>query len=787
MTRPGRIVVAVLVSLFVAAVGIYLGLVHPNDARMGPRREGPLRPFADRVTPIATLLGSGLPHEIDVDPVRYEDAKEKLAEALPGYALTASSRFKSPYQIYLPVGRYPIRLDARDALFLPDGATLTVRPGLVGPFEARLAPMPLGERATLTLGTKSQGQLSRLELRRRAGAPDTDGRWYKALGRYLRVDPIDDLDEWDTQRFRLNLAPGDELTIRCDNAPLGCAVGDVELYAESAPSAKNVVVILVDTLRGDALSQSHAPRMRALADAGVTFEQALAGGNMTSPSTNAFLSCKLPSQLGQIAFSYGASAEAREQFHQRAQPSFPGRFEKARFDTAMVGNVSVISEIYGVGVSHGFRRQISLEVDGYDTPAIARDAVRWLEKNGDHPFFLYIHFNGPHAPYRAPFYDLVRTFPGLGVFDSYARTLHWLYQGEVAYTDRYVGQVLDALRDLGLDQSTVVVLTADHGDQHTSREFTRNEAAPPFTGAYFDHGATLLNDEIRVPLVFRVPGLPPRRVADFVSTLDTGATLLDYFGIPGARECSGRTLMPYLRGEEPGHLKRRVLGSEGFQGRAIVFDNQYKYIRLYEPTDKRVHGPAGWGGEKKLYFAAEQLYDLEADPAEAHDLTASRPDLLRAARVTYRQLYAIKDAYEVIVENPELLPLDVAIPTASPVRVEEGGGQAESAGPGSVRVATKGAPRHLIEVHGPLLGFPTVRLGGESLALRETTLRLPLAVGPRDLPSEVGGRHSLLEQSGKAVAYMRRVEDDGQRNRRISTANPAFERVLREWGYLNDK
>src|SRR5690606_21819181 len=119
----------------------------------------------------------------------------------------------------------------------------------------------------------------------------------------------------------------------------------------------------------------------------------------------------------------------------------PAQFTKARYDTAMVGNVSVLSEVYGVGVNHGFRHQISLEVDGYDTPAIARDAVRWLAKNGDHPFFLYVHFNAPHAPYRAPLFDLVRAFPGFGVFSSYAETLHWLYQGEVAYTDRYVGQV----------------------------------------------------------------------------------------------------------------------------------------------------------------------------------------------------------------------------------------------------------------------------------------------------------------------------------------------------------
>ncbi len=786
MRKVLRYLLTAFLVLLVAAAGLYLGLVHPNDARMGPARDGPLKPFARRVTPVASLFASRLPTSMDLSRERFEQERGRLEASLPG-VMVRSHRFTSPYQIYLPVGRYPIRLDARDALFIPEGATVSVTPGLVGAYEVRFALMPLQERAGVKVATRFGGPVSTLELRQKRGAPDTDGKWYKAAGRYLDVDPIDRLDEWDTQRFQVTFQAGDSLRLTCENAPLGCAVSDVEFYADSAPTSKNLLVILVDTMRSDATAAGNAPRMQRLAQESVLFDQALAGGNMTSPSTNAFLSCRLPSQLGSVAFSYGVSTEDREKYYEHRNPSFPGRFEAARYDTAMIGNVSVISEIYGVGINHGFRRQVSLEVDAYDTPAIARDAVRWLERNGDHPFFLYLHFNGPHAPYRAPLADLFRTFPGVNVFESYARTLHWLYQGEVSYTDRYVGQVLDALKDLGLDQSTVVVLTADHGDQHTNRHFAPNEAAPEFTGAYFDHGATLLNDEIHVPLLFHVPGLAPRRVKDFVSTLDTGATLLDYFGIPGARECSGRSLMPYLRGEEPGQLRRRVLGSEGFQGRAIVFDNRYKYIRLYEPTDKRVYGPTGWSGERKLYFEPEQLYDLERDPAEEQDLSERRPDLLTAARVTYHQLYGIKDAYELIVESPTSAPLDVTIPTAAPVRVEEGGSRAVKEGADTVRLTSDGAPRHLVEIHGPLLGVPVVRLGGQELRVERTALRLPLSTDPKALPSEVGGRYSLLDRTGKAVAYIRRVEDDGQQNRRISTANPAFEKVLREWGYLNDK
>ena len=59
-------------------------------------------------------------------------------------------------------------------------------------------------------------------------------------------------------------------------------------------------------------------------------------------------------------------------------------------------------------------------------------------------------------------------------------------------------QVLAELSNLGLDETTTVVITADHGDHHETRRFTSNEVGPAYTGTYFDHGATLFNDEIRL-------------------------------------------------------------------------------------------------------------------------------------------------------------------------------------------------------------------------------------------------------------------------------------------------
>jgi len=438
-------------------------------------------------------------------------------------------------------------------------------------------------------------------------------------------------------------------------------------------------------------------------------------------------------------------------------------------------------------VNHGFTRQISLENDGYDTPEIARETIGWLKANGDHPFMLYVHFNGPHAPYRAPLTDIFKTFPGISQIHSYADTLLWLYQSEVSYTDRYVGKVLDAIDQLGLADRTVVALTADHGDQQRPHHYLGNTAAPDFTGAFFDHGATLLNDEIHVPLAIRAPGLAPRRVDDYVSALDAGPTFLEMFQIPGREECAGQSLVPYMQGTATAALKNHVLGSEGFQGRAIVFDGRYKYIRSYEATNKRVYSSGPGSGDMHLYFVPEQLYDLAQDQDEEHNLVDENAALLARAREIYGETFKVQDSYELVVESAKSKPVDVLFPPGTHVDFEEGEGHVVQEADG-VRLTGKDRARYVLEIKDlPQAVLPEVHIGGQAIHLAMTSMKLPLDVTPTRLPLEDAGRYTLYDPAPGDVAYLRRVEDDGRRDRRIQTGNPAFDKVLRQWGYLNDK
>ncbi|MCA9542659.1 MAG: sulfatase, partial [Myxococcales bacterium] len=141
------------------------------------------------------------------------------------------------------------------------------------------------------------------------------------------------------------------------------------------------------------------------------------------------------------------------------------------------------------------------------------------------PFFAWVHLFDPHQPYVLP--------PGTATTDDsdLAR-----YRAEVIYTDLQIARLFRALETTGLLDRTIVVVTADHGDEFGDHG-----------GQY--HSTSLYDELIRVPLIVRVPGLPPRVVDEAVSLLDIAPTALDLLGVPAPATFEGRSLKPLLRGE----------------------------------------------------------------------------------------------------------------------------------------------------------------------------------------------------------------------------------------------
>jgi arylsulfatase A-like enzyme len=246
------------------------------------------------------------------------------------------------------------------------------------------------------------------------------------------------------------------------------------------------------------------------------------------------------------------------------------------------------------------------------SPAVSDRALAFLDEHGREPFFLWLHYFDPHfdyiehagfgsargAAYAGPvasgmlFDDLLDVQRSLAQAD--VAELRRIYDSEIAFTDHHIGRVLERLRESGWLDETVVVLTADHGE-----EFLEH--------GRLGHARTLYQEVVAVPLLLRIPGRAPGVVGTPVALLDVFPTLLDALSLPPQPGVDGGML------PQPG---------EAAPGRTV-----------FTATDRRGRKRAAIEGDLKLIRHAtgeQELYDLAADPGEQRDLAgAGGPALAR--------------------------------------------------------------------------------------------------------------------------------------------------------------
>ncbi len=423
---------------------------------------------------------------------------------------------------------------------------------------------------------------------------------------------------------------------------IGCALGSIALNAcspaaESGASESgdirppNVLVIAIDTLRADKLgcyggTRGLTPNIDRLASEGARFEHAFSHAPWTLPAFASLFSSLVPPE-------HGAGGGLTDEF--RALPesveTIAERLDSAGYSTAAIVNVDFLSKTFGLmqGFRHVDDKFFSNNHDMRNAGATTRAALGWLDSRPAKPFFLFVHYFDPHAEYAPP-QPFRRQFAKPQDADTDGFTfgtreqivayrrgeIHFrpvdieraeaLYDGEVAYTDAEVGVLLAGLRERGLDASTLVVLTADHGEEFLDH------------GGY-EHGHALYDELIAVPLIVRQTSrIAPGTIALPVGHMDVAPTLCALVGVEPSSRFRGRDLSPLLHGAT---LEPSTLVAYGnFWGPPLS--------SLRTGDFKLIHTPPRAGVSDRL-----ELYRWAQDAEEAHDLSTAELVRTRAFKL----------------------------------------------------------------------------------------------------------------------------------------------------------
>jgi arylsulfatase A-like enzyme/tetratricopeptide (TPR) repeat protein len=387
-----------------------------------------------------------------------------------------------------------------------------------------------------------------------------------------------------------------------------------------------VLLLTIDTLRADHLGcygyrHGATPTMDGLAKQAAKFEHAFAPVPLTLPSHAALLTGTYPLYNG-----------VRDQPGFRLPddiPTLAESFTRTGYATAAVLGSPVLSRRFGL--SRGFdeyddRFGASTEEQEAGLPNIKRPAetvvrlgLAWLDsKPAGKPFLLWLHFYDPHLPYRAP-----------EPFRS--RFADRPYDGEVAYTDSALAMLFAGLRSRGLYDSTVIALTADHGEglgEHgesthgyfiydsTLRVPLLVKATTEVRDAGPSHGAAgpALHQAPPIPLNGGAIEAQPRDIKAPVSLVDLAVTLLHLAGINAPASMQGTDFSASIvSGEEP-------------RPHPVYAETMYPLMHLgWNPLWALVSQTPAGGAVKYIQAPRPELYDLGSDPGETRNEYLSRP------------------------------------------------------------------------------------------------------------------------------------------------------------------
>jgi len=401
----------------------------------------------------------------------------------------------------------------------------------------------------------------------------------------------------------------------------------------------NVILIPVDTLRAQNMScygykRRTTPNIDRLAKEGVLFERAYAPDIPTQPAyTNI--------HTGLYGIQHGVVSNRLTADIHPSIPSIGALLKRRGIVTAHVGWVWI--NHCGRSLIGGFKYIINpmkFPRTPPPQPYTAEDVnslvIPWLKTNYEKPFFLHIHYWDPHAPYfnvpeqfKRRFYEgdekdkaKEKSLQDLRSSPYYPNSARWqhledemkdvkdleyhraLYDSSILYVDEKIGELIEVLCELGIEDETIIIITSDHGEALGEH------------GLYFDHHG-LYENIVHIPLILWAPGRLPagKRISNFVEHVDIAPTVLKIFGEPIPEKMAGQDLLGLIQDKQEKRRDFVVLSNGCIEAKRGIRTQRWKLIKsLILSRDPFGNPPI-------------ELYDLQKDPNELTNVAEEKPEI----------------------------------------------------------------------------------------------------------------------------------------------------------------
>ncbi len=531
-------------------------------------------------------------------PVMIQNASRRLPVSFPGVTVGAAQ----VRVVASPLGPSVARAESE---------TIAVGPGMM--IDGAIGIHPLAAAAGAS-PTEFVIEAEILDGAAAADAESTGGERVTLLRQRIDPDPGSrgwtdyrvDLAEYEGRRLRFSFStrpvPADDAGAAVTrSAPLWTTP---VLMVPTAPRP-NVLLVSLDTLRADFVGAYGSrlpttPVIDTFAAEGVVFEDALAPFPATTASHMSLMTGTYPSVHGVLGPGVGILSQQL--------PTLAELLAASGYQTAAFTENGMIIGL--AGFARGFRtyreykrpdRVSPLVTDGHVAEVVSA-VLDWIDRHPGDSFFVFAHTYEVHSPYDPQeefdiFDDDWEGVAGDGV-GNFKRQRN-RYAGEIRYTDREIGRLLAGLDERGLAESTIVIITSDHGEAFGEHGTS-------------SHGETAYSEAIQIPMLLRAPGLVGggQRLRAPVSLVDVAPTVLDLIGQPVPDTVQGLSLRAALQGQRDDELDSRTVYAE-------VLGPRHELVAAHTSKRKWIFG---------VRDRVPMVFDRHADPSE-EDPTGSAEEI----------------------------------------------------------------------------------------------------------------------------------------------------------------